>query len=155
MTTTTRTAALGALAALMLAFGSPQDARAHGNSGEEQFVLDWYTHPPTAPVFKVRRDPASPHDAIVVSWNASHYHSNHYGRGPQGKGDWIFSAVRLLDYRLYVRAAEEHLAGECAVVSPWEHKPEGCTRRVISLAGPSYSETFSGLTPGTAISANS
>ena len=125
MTTTTRTAALGALAALMLAFGSPGDAAAHSlNFGPNPHVhLD------------VRRAQARPHDTIVVSWEG------HHG-----------ATTPVFDYRLFVRDADEeaHDPQTCAVLQPERRPPDGCISRIVSLTPEgSYSETITGLQPDT------
>ena len=133
MTTMNRTAALGALAALMLAIGSPRDAAAHPMTQWNNYnVVDNFT-------FRVSRDTTSPHSAIVVSWDEAHFHPGSDGR------------ARLLDYRIFVRDTIEHRAEtitqSCVRTSPTQQPLDGCIRRIVSLGGPSYSQTIRGLRP--------
>ena len=75
MTTTTRTAALGALAALMLAIGSPRYVAAHNTLTEEEAAGSARAHFPEAPTnLRVESVPGLSHSAIVVSWSGGHSH---------------------------------------------------------------------------------
>ena len=70
MNPTTRTAALGVFAALMLAIGSPRDAAAH-EGGDGTF------HVPEPPQnLRVTGIAGTRHNAIVASWDAGHDHSS-------------------------------------------------------------------------------
>ena len=122
-----RTAALGALAALMLASGSPRDAAAHN-------APYGGVHHPQPFEYNVARAPDSPQDSIVVAWNGD----------PE-----TARSVRLLDYRVFVRETREEQLdpGSCISTSTTQQPSDGCIRRIVSLGGPSYRETITGLQP--------
>ena len=108
---------------------------------------------PEAPQPEVRRAANSPHDSIVVTWNETHYHPLREWRSRPSSNSHTYTRFRamtsLLDYRIFVRdAREENLdPGTCTRIRATEQPRDGCIRRIVSQAGPSYSETFTGLNP--------
>ena len=67
MTTTIQTIRTAAAACIFAAFlaGTLAPGFASARAGH---------HDPESPAFNVKRDPASPHDSIVVTWEEVHYH---------------------------------------------------------------------------------
>ena len=57
--------------------------------------------------------------------------------------------MTLLDYRIYVRDAQEEQLdpGTCAIYRPNSHRPDGCSRRIVTPGSPSNSATLTGLRP--------
>ena len=151
MTTTPRAAFAACLFTAIVAGSiAPGFASAHQRAPDATDSA----HEPEAPVFELRRDPDSPHDSIVVSWDASHHHPaftfEYSYNGSTQRENFTYT---LIDYRIFARDAQEQRLDpwSCAHIAPNRPAPppDGCIRRTTSLSGQSrYSETLTGLLPG-------
>ena len=132
--------------AVLLATGlAPRAVEAHAEITDTERDRPGRIHRPEAPTnLRAEGAPGRTHNAIVVSWDAGHDHTERLDYYRATDSTWIETWLTLYTSPLPTTAGS---FDRC--LSRRGDAPDGCIRRSVAPGSASYSETVTGLTPET------